>query len=132
MAIAKKPVPEGYHTVTPQLTIANCAHAIDWYKTALGAEDMGRATGPDGAIMHAEIRIGESRIMVNDPMMGGRDPKALGGSPASLWLYVEDCDALYNRAIAAGARTHGPMGKLTDQFWGDRSGTIEDPYGYIW
>ena len=132
MAVAKKPVPEGYHTVTPQLTIDNCAQAIDWYKRALGAEDMGRATGPDGKIMHAEIRIGESRIMVNDAIMGGKDPKALGGSPASMWIYVEDCDALFNKAIAAGAKAHGPMGALADQFWGDRSGTLVDPYGYMW
>ena len=132
MAIAKKPVPEGYSTVTPQLTIDQCAQAIDWYKTALGAEDLGRATGPDGKILHAEIRIGNSRIMVNDPMMGSRDPKALGGSPASLWLYVEDCDPLFTRAIAAGGRVHGEMGKLADQFWGDRSGTFLDPFGYLW
>ena len=132
MAIAKKPVPEGYHTVTPQLTIGNCAQAIDWYKRALGAEDLGRATGPDGKIMHAEIRVGDSRIMVNDAIMGGKDPNALGGSPASLWIYVEDCDAMFNRAIAAGAKVHGQMGALRDQFWGDRSGTFIDPYGYQW
>ena len=132
MAIAKKAVPEGYHTVTAQLTIGNCAQAIDWYKQALGAEDLGRATGPDGKIMHAEIRIGNSRIMVNDAIMGGKDPKALGGSPASLWVYVEDCDTLFNRAIAAGGSVHGPMGALQNQFWGDRSGTFIDPYGYQW
>ena len=132
MAVAKKPVPEGYHTVTPQLTIDNCALAIDWYKKALGAEDLGRATGPDGKILHAEIRVGDSRIMVNDPMAGGKAPKALGGSPASLWIYVEDCDPLFNRAIAAGGTVHGAMGALANQFWGDRSGTFQDPYGYIW
>ncbi|HMD36703.1 MAG TPA: VOC family protein [Vicinamibacterales bacterium] len=132
MAIAKKPVPEGYHTVTPQLTIGSCAQAIDWYKQALGAEDLGRATGPDGKIMHAEIRVGDSRIMVNDAIMGGKDPKALGGSPASLWIYVDDCDAMFNRAIAAGGKVHGPMGALQNQFWGDRSGTFIDPYGYQW
>ncbi|HEY6213852.1 MAG TPA: VOC family protein [Vicinamibacterales bacterium] len=132
MAIAKKPIPEGYHAVTPQLTLENCAHAIDWYKAALGAEDLGRSTGADGKIMHAEIRIGDSRIMVNDAIMGARDPKALGGSPVSLWVYVEDCDAIFNRAIAAGAKVHGPMGALQNQFWGDRSGTFIDPYGYQW
>src|SRR3982750_1903117 len=108
MAKSKSPVPEGYHTVTPQLTLDNAAPAIEWYKKALGAEEVSRAVGPDGKIMHAELRIGDSRIMLNDAMMGGKGPKACGGSPASLWLYVEDCDALFNRAVAAGAQTHGP------------------------
>src|SRR2546422_7122029 len=102
MAKAKKAVPEGYHTVTPQLTLDNAAQAIDWYKKALGAEEVARATGPDGKIMHAEVRIGDSRIMLNDVVMGSQGPKAIGGSPASLWVYVEDCDALFNRAVAAG------------------------------
>ncbi|HEY2152660.1 MAG TPA: VOC family protein, partial [Vicinamibacterales bacterium] len=101
MAKAKKAVPDGYHTVTMALTLDNAAEAIEWYKKALGAEEVARAAGPDGKIMHAEIRIGDSRIMVNDPMMGGKGPKAFGGSPASLWLYIEDCDALFNRAVAA-------------------------------
>jgi PhnB protein len=83
--------------------------------------------------MHAELKIGDSRIMLNDAMMGGKGPKALGGSPASLWIYVENCDALFNRAIAAGAQVaHGGMGQLQDQFWGDRSGTFTDPHGYVW
>jgi PhnB protein len=133
MAKAKKPVPEGFHTVTPQLTLDNAAQAIDWYKKALGAEELSRAEGPDGKIMHAEIRVGDSRIMLNDPMMGGKGPKALGGSPASLWIYVEDCDALFNRAVAAGAQVvPGGMGQIQDQFWGDRSGTVTDPQGYTW
>jgi PhnB protein len=132
MSKAKKAVPEGHHTVTPQLTLDNAAQAIDWYKKALGAEELSRATGPDGKIMHAEIQIGDSRIMLNDPMGGSKGPKAIGGSPASLWLYVEDCDALYNRAVAAGAQTFGPMGKMADQFWGDRCGTVSDPHGYLW
>jgi PhnB protein len=133
MAKAKKAVPEGHHTVTPQLTLDNAAATIDWYKKALGAEEVSRVAGPDGKIMHAEIRIGDSLIMLNDAMGGGKGPKALGGSPASLWLYVEDCDALFNRAVAAGAQVRpGPMGQLTDQFWGDRSGTFTDPEGYQW
>jgi PhnB protein len=132
MAKAKKAVPEGFHTVTPQLTLDNAASAIDWYKKALGAEERGRAAGPDGKILHAEIRIGNSVIMLNDAFMGGKGPKAYGGSPASLWVYVDDCDALFNRAIAAGGQPHGAMGKLADQFWGDRSGTLIDPYGYQW
>ena len=132
MARAKNAIPAGHHTVTPQLTLDNAATAIDWYKKALGAEEVSRATGPDGKIMHAEIRIGNSRIMLNDPMGGSKGPKAFGGSPASFWLYVEDCDALYNRAVAAGAQTFGPMGKMADQFWGDRCGTVSDPHGYSW
>lgn len=133
MARAKKAVPEGYQTVTPQLTLDNAAQAIDWYKKALGAEEVARATGPDGKIMHAELRIGTSLIMVNDALMGGKGPLAMGGSPASLWLYVEDADALFNRAVAAGGQVPpGPMGALADQFWGDRSGTFIDPHGYRW
>ena len=129
MAPAKKPVPEGYYTVTPQLTLDNAAQAIDWYKKGLGAEELSRSVGPDGKIMHAEIKIGNSRIMMNDAVMGGKGPKAIGGSPASLWLYVEDCDALFNRASAAGGKVYMP---LADQFWGDRCGGITDPEGYTW
>jgi PhnB protein len=133
MAKAKSAVPQGYYTVTPQLTLDNAAQAIDWYKKALGAEEVSRAVGPDGKIMHAELKIGNSRIMLNDAMMGSRGPQAIGGSPASLWLYVEDCDALFNRAISAGGQiAHGGMGKLQDQFWGDRSGSLTDPHGYTW
>jgi PhnB protein len=133
MAKAKNAIPEGFHTVTPQLTLDNAAPAIEWYKKALGAQEVSRATGPDGKIMHAELRIGDSIIMLNDAMGGGKGPKAYGGSPMSLWVYVKDCDTLFNRAIAAGAKVlQGPMGALQDQFWGDRSGTFDDPYGYRW
>ena len=133
MAQAQSPVPRGFHTVTPQLTFDNAAAAIDWYKQALGAEEKSRAVGPDGKIMHAEIRIGDSNIMLHDAMMGAKGPKALGGSPASLWIYTEDCDALYNRALSAGAQpTHGPMGQMQDQFWGDRCGALTDPHGFTW
>ena len=134
MAKAKNAVPEGHHTVTPQLTLDNAAQAIDWYKKALGAEEVARAVGPDGKIMHAEIRIGNSLIMLNDEMgQHGKSPKAIGGSPASLWVYVENCDALFNRADAAGGKVPpGPMGQLADQFWGDRAGTFTDPHGYQW
>jgi len=129
MAKAKKAVPEGYHTITAQLTLDDAPKAIDWYKKALGAEELSRSTGPDGKIMHAELRIGDSRFMLNDAVMGGKGPKAIGGSPASLWIYVEDCDALFNRAVAAGAQIRMPM---ADQFWGDRCGTFSDPQGYSW
>ena len=133
MAKAQSPIPEGFHTVTPQLTLDNAAEAIEWYRRALGAEETGRFEGPDGKIMHAELRIGNSRVMLHDAMMGGKGPKALGGSPASLWIYVEDCDALFNRAIAAGAElVPGPMGQMQDQFWGDRCGVFKDPHGFSW
>ncbi|RPJ69325.1 MAG: VOC family protein [Acidobacteria bacterium] len=133
MAKAKSAIPEGHHTVTPQLTLDDAARAIEWYKKALGAEEMGRAVGPDGKIMHAEIRIGDSRIMLNDAMMDWKGPKAMGGSPAALWIYVEDCDAMFDRALEAGAEVvGGGMGNMADQFWGDRSGTFTDPHGYRW
>ena len=131
MAKASNPIPKGHHTVTPFLTLDNAAQAIDWYKKALGAEETTRMVGPDGKIMHAEIRIGDSPIMLMDAMMGGKGPKAFGGSPASLWVYVADCDALFNRAVAAGGKVT-PHGEMMDQFWGDRSGTFTDPHGYTW
>ena len=133
MAKAKHAVPEGLHTVTPHLVIDNAAEAIEWYKKALGAEERGdRAVGPDGKIMHTEIRVGNSVLYLNDPMMGSKDAKALGGSPISFWIYVEDSDAVFNRAVAAGGDTRGPMGQMADQFWGDRCGTVADPFGYQW
>src|SRR3954447_18425768 len=104
MAKAKSAIPPGLHTITPQLTLEDAVAAIEWYKKALGAEETSRAAAPDGKILHAELQIGNSRIMVNDAFMGGKSPKALGGSPMSLWVYVEDCDALFNRAVAAGAK----------------------------
>ena len=131
MARAKSPIPEGYHSVTPQLTLDHAAEAIDWYKKVLGAEELGRMRDDEGRVMHAELRIGNSRIMLNDVMMG-KGPKGYGGSPASLYLYVEDSDSTFNRAIAAGGKVHGQMGALADQFWGDRSGTFIDPFGYQW
>ena len=132
MAKAKSAVPEGFHTVTPQLTLDNCADAIEWYKKALGAKESNRADSPDGKVMHSELTIGNSKIMVNDPMgEKAKGPKGLGGSPAALWLYVEDCDALFNRAVAAGGQVN-QWGELRDQFWGDRSGSFKDPAGYTW
>src|SRR5215207_8664908 len=102
MAKAAKPVPDGYHTITPSLTLDNASATIDWYKKALGAEEVSRSTGPDGKIMHAELKVGDSRFMVNDVMMGAKGPQVLGGSPASLWVYVEKSDELYSRAVSAG------------------------------
>ncbi len=129
MAKAAKAVPDGYYTITPQLTLDNAAQTIDWYKKALGAEEVSRSVGPDGKIMHAELKIGNSRFMMNDVMMGGKGPKAFGGSPASLWLFVENSDALFNRAVSAGAKVQMAM---DNQFWGDRAGAVADPAGYTW
>jgi uncharacterized glyoxalase superfamily protein PhnB len=133
MAKAKSAIPQGLHSVTPHLVFDKAAEAIDWYARAFGAEELSRAVGPDGKIMHAEIRIGNSVIYLNDSMGGGKSPKAFGGSPMGLWIYTEDVDALFNRAVAAGATVApGPMGPLQDQFWGDRCGTLIDPAGYQW
>jgi uncharacterized glyoxalase superfamily protein PhnB len=129
MAKAAKAVPSGYHTITPSLTLDNAAQSIEWYKKALGAEEISRSVGPDGKIMHAELKIGDSRFMMNDVMIGGKGPQAFGGSPASFWLYVEDSDALFNRAVGAGGTVAMPM---ADQFWGDRAGAFADPAGYTW
>jgi len=133
MSKAKRAVPDGLHTVTPALTLDDAATAIDWYKRALGAEEKSRAVGPDGKVLHAEISIGNSRIMLHDAMMGAKSARALGASPIGLWVYVDDADTLYNRARSAGAKAaEGPMGEMSDQFWGDRCGTITDPEGYSW
>jgi PhnB protein len=133
MAKAKSPIPQGLHTVTPHLILDDAASAIDWYKRGFGAEEVSRSAGPDGKIMHAELKIGDSHIYLNDAMGGGKGPKALGGSPVGLWIYVADCDALFKRALDAGAKTSpGPMGQMQDQFWGDRCGTLNDPAGFQW
>ena len=129
MAKASRAVPEGYHTITPQLTLDDAAKMIDWYKRALGAKELSRSEGPDGKIMHAELQIGDSRVMVNDPMQGAKGPKAFGGSPTTMWLYVEDSDAVFNKAVAAGAKVEMPV---DNQFWGDRGGAFSDPNGYTW
>jgi PhnB protein len=128
MAKAKSPIPDGYHTITPQLTLDNAAQTIDWYKKALGADEISRSVGPDGKIMHAELKIGDSRFMLNDVMMG-KGPKDLGGSATSFWVYVKDADALFNRAVGAGGKVQMA---IVDQFWGDRAGAFTDPEGFTW
>ena len=126
-----RPIPKGYHTVTASLTQADSGRTIVFCKQAFGAKERMRVLGPGGKIMHAEIRVGNSLIMLNDEMGGFKSAKALGASPISLWLYVDDCDALFKRAVAAGATVQpGPMGEPADQFWGDRCGAIIDPEGY--
>ena len=124
MAKAKSAIPQGLHSVTPHLILDDAASTLDWYK---------KAFGPDGKVMHAELKIGNSVFYANDAMGGGRSAKQLGGSPIGLWIYTEDADALYNRAVAAGAQVApGPMGQMQDQFWGDRCGTVIDTAGYNW
>ena len=133
MAKAQSAIPQGLHSVTPHLVLEDAAAAIDWYKRAFGAEELGRSVGPDGKIMHAEIRIGNSHLYLNDVMGPGKTAKGLGGSPIALWIYTEDADALFNRALAAGAKVaDNVMGQLQDQFWGDRCGTLHDPEGFQW
>jgi len=131
MAKQAQAIPKGYHTVTPSLFVAGAAKAIDFYKKALGAEELTRFPAPDGTIMHAEIRIGDSIIMLADEMpdMGGRGPKSIGGTPVSFFVYGENVDAAWKRAVDAGGK---PIVPLADQFWGDRTGCIEDPFGHQW
>jgi PhnB protein len=125
-----KPIPEGYHSVTPYLIIDGAARAIDYYKKAFGATELFRMEH-EGKIGHAEIKIGDSPIMLADeqPSMGYVSPKAIGGTPVSLMIYVEDVDKIYKQAIASGGLE---LKELQDQFYGDRSGTLKDPFGHIW
>lgn len=129
--MAVKPIPEGYHTVTPYLIVKGAAKALDYYKKAFGATEIMRMDGPGGSIGHAEIKIGDSIMMLADehPEMGFRGPEASGGSPVGMCLYVENCDAVFNQALAAGGTVKRP---LQDQFYGDRSGTLTDPFGHVW
>ncbi|MFB3818904.1 MAG: VOC family protein [Candidatus Methylomirabilales bacterium] len=126
-----KPVPAGHRTVTPYLTVKNGAKALEFYKKAFGATETFKLMMPDGRLGHGEIRLGDSLIMLSDefPEHGGASPERLGGSPVSIHLYVEDVDAFFNRALAAGAKQRKPV---MDQFYGDRSGQLEDPFGHLW
>jgi PhnB protein len=126
-----KPIPDDYRTVTPYLIVKDASRALEFYKKAFGATERMRMAGPEGRIGHAEIQIGAGVVMLADefPEMGVRGPKSLGGSPVILAVYVEDVDARFAQAIAAGAKVVRP---LKDQFYGDRSGTLEDPFGHIW
>lgn len=126
-----KPIPEGYHSVTPYLIVKGGARAIEFYKTAFGATELMRMARPDGTIGHAEIRIGDSVIMLADenPAVGALSPQAVGGTPVLIHLYVADVDTVFNRGVAAGSTVEQP---LKDQFYGDRSGGIIDPFGHRW
>ena len=130
MAI-EKGVPAGFHTITPSLTVRRCSEAIEFYKRALGAEELSCHQGPDGMVMHADLKIGGSIFMCNDefPQMGVLSPEGIGGTPVGMYVYVADADALYNRATGAGATVVMP---IADMFWGDRCGVVNDPYGHRW
>ena len=131
MSTEVKPIPEGYHSVTPYLILSGASEAIAFYEKALGAEEVLRLADPGGKVHHAEISVGGSRIMLADehPEIQALSPKTVGGSPVSIHLYVEDVDRAVERAVAAGAKLVRPV---ADQFYGDRIDGIEDPFGYRW
>ena len=126
-----KAIPDGFHSVTPGLAVRGGAEALEFYKAAFGAEVIARMDTPDGKVMHAEFRIGNSIVMLGEecPDWGVSAPETLGGSPVSLNIYVEDCDAVFNRAVEAGATVKMPV---ADMFWGDRYGKVTDPFGHSW
>lgn len=132
MAATTKPIPEGYHTITPNLTVRDAAAAADFYQKAFGAVEHFRMAGPDGkSVMHAELQIGDSIFFLGGefPGMECKSPATLKGTPVELYLYVEDVDAAYRRAVAAGAKAVMPVQEM---FWGDRMGSLEDPFGHRW
>jgi PhnB protein len=129
--MATKPIPEGYHTVTPYLAVDDAAAAIEYYTKVFGAKETVRMDGPDGTIGHAELDVGDSKIMLSDPFpqASTKPPKELGGTSASVFMYVEDVDAVVKKAVDAGATI---TMEVQDQFWGDRFGSITDPFGHLW
>ena len=129
--MAVKPIPEGYHTLTPSLTVKDGAKAIEFYKKAFGAQERMRLPGPDGRLMHAELQVGDSIVMLGEemPEMGCKEPASVGAVSSSLYLYVPDVDAAFNRAVQAGAKALMPP---ADMFWGDRFGKLKDPFGHEW
>ncbi len=131
MAANAKPIPDGYHSVTPYLVVNDAAAALAFYARALGATERFRMPAPDGTIVHAEMQIGDSRVMLSDeaPQMGAKSPKTLQGSPVSLFIYTADADALFKRAVDEGATPKTPP---TNMFWGDRWSQIVDPFGHEW
>jgi PhnB protein len=131
MSDSVQQIPAGYHTVTPYLVVSDAAAALDFYARAFGAEELYRMQAPGGPVMHAEIRVGDSVVMISDenPDMGALSPRTVGGSPVSLLLYVEDVDAAHARAVAAGATE---VAAPEDMFWGDRFARVVDPYGHAW
>ena len=126
-----KPIPEGYHTVTPFLAVDDAAQAIEFYKRAFGATERVRVPGPEGTVAHAELEIGDSVVMLSDPFPQARcrPPREIGGTSSGVFLYVEDVDALVQQAVDAGATVTMPV---DDMFWGDRFGAVADPFGHEW
>jgi PhnB protein len=127
--MAATPIPAGYHSVTPYLIVKDAVKALDFYKRAFGATELLRLDNPDGTIAHGEFKIGDSPVMFAEAMDTYRDPKAIGGSPVSFMIYVPDVDRVFAQAIAAGATAQRPV---ADQFYGDRTGTLVDPFGHVW
>jgi PhnB protein len=129
--MAVKPIPEGYNTLTPYLAVEDAEQAIEFYKDAFGAEEVIRMPGPDGKIAHAELQIGDSKLMLSDPFPQSnvRPPAERGGPTASVFMYVDDVDATFAQAQSAGATV---VSELEDMFWGDRFGTLVDPFGQVW
>jgi PhnB protein len=126
-----QPIPKGYHTITPFMTVRDAARAIEFYKQAFGAKDKGVMKGPDGKVMHAELVIGDSTIMLADefPEFGSLSPQTTGGAGMGLHIYIEDVDSAFDRAVKAGATVEMPV---ADMFWGDRYGKLRDPFGHKW
>jgi PhnB protein len=129
--MSARPIPEGYHTLTPHMTVRDAARAIEFYKQAFGAIEKGVMKGPDGKVMHAELRIGDSVFMLADefPEFGSLSPQSSGGSGMGLHIYTEDVDSAFDRAVKAGAAVEMPV---TEMFWGDRYGKLADPFGHKW
>ena len=127
-----KAIPSGFHTLTPHLVVKGAGQAIEFYKRAFGAEEVGRLSAPDGdSVLHADLKIGDSHVFLADEMreMGCHGPESIGGTPVTLHMYVEDVDAAFGKAVSAGAKVKRP---LSDMFWGDRYGVLMDPFGHSW
>ena len=133
MTAKVQPIPKGFSAITPYISVKDAQKAIEFYKKAFGAKEVGRIVMPDGTIGHAELEIGDSKILIanESPQWGNVSPESLGGSPVCLCLYVDDVDAVFANAIKEGAKVRGEM-EVTNQFYGDRSGSLVDPFGHIW
>ena len=131
MSESVKPIPDGMHSLTPYLTVKDAPAAIEFYRRAFGAEELLRIPGPDGRLLHASLKIGDSALMMSEefPEWGGRGPLSLGGSPVSIHLYVEEVESAWAKAVDAGCEVTMP---LEDTFWGDRFGSLRDPFGHLW
>jgi len=129
--MAVKAIPEGHHAITPYLVVHDAPAALDFYQRAFDAKELGRMNAPNGKVAHAEIKIGDSIVMLSDemPEMGAQSPRTLKGSAVGLFIYTADVDSAFDRAVAAGATAKAPV---TDMFWGDRWGLLEDPFGHQW